>query len=95
MKRFTSIKTKRSDFFGVSSTFLDVSFSVCFSPAIVAVLWDVTDRDIDRFTLALLDGWLGSHRELSDVIGSARDECKLPHLVGAAPVVYGLPVKCD
>jgi len=28
-------------------------------PAVVSNLWDVTDRDIDRFCEALLGTWLG------------------------------------
>eukprot|EP00775_Hariotina_reticulata_P008004 gene8004-8202_t len=55
-------------------------------PAAVANLWDVTDRDIDRFAQAMLEQWLrGSSTSRS------RQSCKLRWLVGAAPVCYGLP----
>ncbi|CAA7060137.1 unnamed protein product [Microthlaspi erraticum] len=40
-----------------------LSYLLAGSPAIVANLWDVTDRDIDRFGKALLEAWL---RERSD-----------------------------
>jgi hypothetical protein len=31
--------------------------------------------------------------QLGRVVSKAREACKLPFLVGAAPVVYGLPVE--
>ncbi|CAN6914161.1 unnamed protein product [Brassica oleracea] len=42
---------------------IPLSYLLAGSPAIVANLWDVTDRDIDRFGKALLEAWL---RERSD-----------------------------
>lgn len=85
-------------------------------PVAVGNLWDVTDRDIDRFAMALLEEWLGMHaRNKSTGIGAARlgnkessqsieeevcisrsvsqsrNVCRLPHLIGAAPVCYGIP----
>lgn len=65
------------------------------SAAALGNLWHVTDLDIDRFTEALLEAWLGPEREyksLSEVIPLARRACKFPYLVGAAPVCYGVPV---
>ncbi|XP_062568932.1 uncharacterized protein LOC134231045 [Saccostrea cucullata] len=66
-------------------------------PCMVANLWDVTDKDIDRFLACLLSSWLSEEatmdpRSLLDVIPKARAACRLPHLIGAAPVVYGFPV---
>lgn len=69
-------------------------------PCIVGNLWDVTDRDIDKFTEEFLNSWLQStckeNRELDDNIcvhlNKARNICKMSHLNGAAPVIYGLPV---
>ncbi|XP_078580868.1 separin-like [Branchiostoma floridae x Branchiostoma japonicum] len=63
-------------------------------PSIVANLWDVTDRDIDRFLQALLRSWLtsGSESSLLEFVSQSREACKLRHLIGAAPVVYGFPV---
>ena len=71
----------------------------------MANLWDVTDKDIDRFAEALLQAWL--QHAASDAGGQqgpgaggaavhtgledARRACKLRALTGAAPVCYGLP----
>lgn len=68
-------------------------------PAAVANLWDVTDRDIDRFAQAVLTTWLGdgdksSSRgdgDMAAAVAAARGACKLPCLIGAAPVCYGVP----
>ena len=61
----------------------------------MANLWDVTDKDIDRYLETLLNSWLPSPcgTSLLSCIRQSRDACKLTYLVGAAPVVYGLPVK--
>ena len=67
-------------------------------PVLVANLWDVTDRDIDKFTLALLDEWLpesararGERRALGDAVAAARGAVKLKFLNGCAPVCWGVP----
>jgi hypothetical protein len=89
-------------------------------PAAVANLWDVTDRDVDRFSRTMLATW-GIYDELPDAAGLIKDPsgesgdqevgpggpdavclassvtrgrsaCRLPHLIGAAPVCYGIPV---
>jgi separase len=96
-------------------------------PAAVANLWDVTDRDIDRFGRAVLEGWLGGGaggagggrgggaadsagsgsddgggggggrepRLLGSAVAASRGVCRLPNLIGAAPVVYGVPCLVD
>ncbi|XP_071396976.1 separin [Centroberyx affinis] len=63
-------------------------------PFVLGNLWDVTDRDIDRFTKALLESWLsaGPGAPLLDHMGPSRQATHLKHLIGAAPVVYGLPI---
>ncbi|XP_068449511.1 separin isoform X2 [Clinocottus analis] len=63
-------------------------------PLFLGNLWDVTDRDIDRFTKVLLESWLsaGSGASLLDFMGQSRQVTHMKHLVGAAPVIYGLPV---
>ncbi|XP_038607979.1 separin [Tachyglossus aculeatus] len=63
-------------------------------PLFLGNLWDVTDRDIDRYTEALLRGWLGAGggAPLLHHVAQARQAPRLKHLIGAAPVVYGLPV---
>jgi separase len=81
------------------------------SPALVATLWDVTDKDIDRFATSTFDTWglvekkgkssSSSARRGDDAAGldaavaGARASCVLKYLNGAAPVVYGVPVFLD
>ncbi|KAG0699186.1 peptidase family C50-domain-containing protein [Suillus ampliporus] len=67
-------------------------------PLLVANLWDVTDRDIDKFSQAVFDSLRltptrGGEQGVSVVtaIAQAREACKLKYLTGAAPVVYGIP----
>ncbi|XP_020220359.1 separase isoform X1 [Cajanus cajan] len=43
---------------------IPLSYLLAGSPAVVANLWDVTDKDIDRFGKAMLDAWL---KERSDM----------------------------
>lgn len=72
------------------------------SPALVANLWDVTDKDIDKFSDAVFRklGLDGEPRDeddarptLAGAVGGSRDVCLLRYLNGAAPVVYGVPVR--
>ncbi|KAF5357177.1 hypothetical protein D9756_006793 [Leucocoprinus leucothites] len=73
-------------------------------PTLVANLWDVTDRDIDKFSQAVFDKvklnpenvrtWSdtsGAGVSLVSAVAQARSVCKLKYLTGAAPVVYGIP----
>ncbi|KAJ5562375.1 hypothetical protein N7535_003172 [Penicillium sp. DV-2018c] len=76
------------------------------APALVATLWDVTDRDIDRFTTNAFCEWGLVEKEMGrkekerreedvglDVaVARSRGACVLKYLNGAAPVVYGVPV---
>jgi separase len=69
----------------------------------VANIWDVTDRDIDKFAKSVFDqlhmtvpevGWQQTRGEAVSVVAAvatSRDACKLKYLTGAAPVVYGIP----
>lgn len=59
---------------------------------ILGCLWDVTDRDIDGLTFFLLEQ-LKSGASLGEALRYGRDLCKLKCLNGAAPVIYGLPVR--
>jgi len=70
------------------------SFLYAHAPAVVVNLWDVTDKDIDRFTQHLFQEWIQGEDclvDLSLAIARARDKCYFTHLTGCAPVVYGLP----
>ncbi|KAJ2921923.1 hypothetical protein H1R20_g15170, partial [Candolleomyces eurysporus] len=74
-------------------------------PTLIANLWDVTDRDIDKFSMSVFDkiGLNGSlvNRSTANkgstsvsilaAVARSRDVCKLKYLTGAAPVVYGIP----
>jgi len=86
---------------------LDSSATACTSvlylfagaPFVLGNLWDVTDKDIDRFSNSLLDEWFSkcSTRIATDdncvsvAVQRARTACQLQYLVGAAPVLYGIP----
>jgi regulator of sirC expression with transglutaminase-like and TPR domain len=68
---------------------------------IVGNLWDVTDKDIDKFSLSLFEKWGLSNEDenyrhkttnICDAVRESRDSCNLRYLNGAAPVVYGLPL---
>lgn len=61
-------------------------------PALVANLWDVTDREIDRFCVALLKHTTEEGGSLLTAIAKARTACRLRFLTGAAAVAYGVPV---
>ncbi|KAH8868191.1 Separin [Schistosoma japonicum] len=73
-------------------------------PFVCGLLWDVTDRDVDRFTLDFLMKWLGknisdnpysakSRGTLGQTLFRATSACKLKHLVGKSVIVYGVPVE--
>lgn len=76
-----------------------------YSPLIVANLWDVTDRDIDKFAQSVFNklrldpssvkakkqGKESRGTSAVRAIAESRDICKLKYLNGAAPVVYGIP----
>jgi hypothetical protein len=63
-------------------------------PCVVGNLWDVTDRDIDKYCTTLLEYFLGGdgERSMAQCVADARGSCKMKHLVGLAPVCYGIPV---
>ncbi|GBG34802.1 ABC transporter G family member 22 [Hondaea fermentalgiana] len=69
-----------------------LAYVLAGSSAVVANLWDVTDKDIDRFTLAMLNAWLDDGQRLPAAVQDARESCKLRFLVGAAPVCIGVPL---
>lgn len=69
------------------------------APAVVGTLWDVSDGEIDRFTLSLLSLWTGASLQVEDgefvslaeSVARSRSACRTPYLVGAACVVMGAP----
>lgn len=95
-------------------------------PAVLATLWDVTDKDIDRFSQTVLEKWglfeqpqpdVSSspvkkggksrdkgkgrkaknldieRRSLDQAVAEGRDSCIMKYLNGAAPIIYGVPVR--
>lgn len=78
-----------------------VSYLVAGCPMLVANMWDVTDKDIDKFSSGMLERWgafppsnpgMNTHMSISEAIQTSRDECNLKYLNGAAPIIYGLPL---
>lgn len=77
---------------------------MCCRPAVVASLWDVTDKDIDRCTLATLEHLGLPERRQTEVgddtlavaLAKGREACTLRYLNGAAAVLYGDPdpIRC-
>ncbi|KAM4796065.1 LOW QUALITY PROTEIN: separin [Rhinophrynus dorsalis] len=63
-------------------------------PLVLGNLWDVTDREIDRYTKEFLQSWLNANpgAPLLKYMSDSRQAPKLKYIIGAAPVAYGLPV---
>ncbi|CCH60037.1 hypothetical protein TBLA_0C02250 [Henningerozyma blattae CBS 6284] len=75
------------------------------SPMVIGNLWDVTDKDIDRFSKDLFEriGLFPSNNKstgpsenvcypISEAITNSRRECHLRYLNGCAPIIYGIPL---
>ena len=62
------------------------------SPAVLGNLWDVTDKDIDRYTKALLENLPIDGPSLQKHVTVTRSTCDLPYLTGSSPIIYGLPI---
>ena len=63
------------------------------APVVVAMLWDVTDRDLDRITIKICKSMAENpNRPIPDILNTARMNAKLRKLNGAASVCYGLPI---
>lgn len=60
-------------------------------PGIIANLWDVTDRDIDRLSLEFIKR-ITNLEPFGEALHKSRKACKLNYLIGAAPVYYGVPL---
>lgn len=78
------------------------SYLLAGSPLILGNLWDVTDKDIDKFSMSLfektgisktLQGEIAGYQPVPDAVANSRETCHLKYMNGAAPVVYGLPVQ--
>lgn len=67
------------------------------SPMVMVNLWDVTDKDIDKFSMSVFDQWglldaTNKHKNICEAVSASRGVCTLRNLNGSAPVVYGLPL---
>ncbi|CAL1276043.1 unnamed protein product [Larinioides sclopetarius] len=77
---------------------IPLSYLMNGCPFVIGNLWDVTDKDIDRFTDKLLELFVPNYcqnqnsiTDIADAVRQARNACKMRYLVGAAPIMYGLP----
>ncbi|KAL4169809.1 hypothetical protein KRP22_010721 [Phytophthora ramorum] len=93
----SSGRLERQGIFGPSGAVL--AYLRAGSPAVLAMLWDVTDRDIDQLSVKVLQEWLladpedeSDSRSLAQVLQGSRGVCKLKYLNGHAAVCYGLPL---
>lgn len=78
-------------------------------PMLLVNLWDVTDKDIDMFTVDALKKWgffvdydsfdtfdlCMENLTFAQSVAKSRDVCKLKYLNGASPIVYGLPLQLE
>lgn len=97
---FFSVRTIPQAYgFDGKSALLDYAIAKC--PLIVGCLWTVTDGEIDRYLMRMVDDCfertkgvtgIDKLRQLSEAMAEARSKAKLAYLTGAAVVMYGLPV---
>ncbi|KAI9908419.1 hypothetical protein PsorP6_004071 [Peronosclerospora sorghi] len=91
----SSGRLEREGIFGPNGAVL--AYLRAGSPGILAMLWDVTDRDIDQLSVKVLQNWLldcdiNTNLSLAQVLQESRDVCKLKYLNGHAAICYGLPL---
>ncbi|CAL9732432.1 separin [Monosporozyma unispora] len=77
------------------------SYLLAGCPLVLGNLWDVTDKDIDKFSMSLfektgisknLQGEIAGYQTVPIAVAKSRESCNLKFMNGAAPVIYGLPV---
>ena len=95
--RLISINRKNSDTLEQTPLYYEpegvaLSYLCAGAPCVVGNLWDVTDNDIDKFSISLFEHFFVEGESLSRSVSFSRSVCKLPYLVGCAPVCYGVPV---
>ncbi|AOA61437.1 uncharacterized protein PAS_chr1-4_0541 [Komagataella phaffii GS115] len=72
-------------------------YLIAGAPMVLVNMWDVTDKDIDKFTVGVCDFWglfepYPKEMNICEAVARSRDLCTLRFLNGSAPVVYGLPL---
>lgn len=80
---------------------IPMAYMAAGCPSLVANLWDVTDKDIDKFGRQFLTRWgvldgdeegkMDVSMDCSMALAQSRNDCLLRYLNGAAPVLYGIP----
>ena len=68
------------------------SYLCAGSPCIVGNLWDVTDKDIDKFFINFLAEFFEGNRDIASCVAGSRSVCKMKRVVGFAPVCFGVPI---
>lgn len=93
-----------SDFGKLEPTGTVYTYLLGGCPLVLGNLWDVTDKDIDKFSesvfekIGLIEKGIDTliinegDFKISNATGRSRDVCYLKYLNGAAPVLYGLPI---
>uniref|UniRef100_A0A8R1DL09 separase n=1 Tax=Caenorhabditis japonica TaxID=281687 RepID=A0A8R1DL09_CAEJA len=95
-----SVKTiPQAHGFDGKSVLLDYAMAKC--PLIVGCLWTVTDGELYRFLMRMIDDCfektrnvigVDKLRQLAEAMHEARSNARLKYLTGAAIVMYGFPV---
>lgn len=57
---------------------------------VVGCLWEVTDKDIDNFSIKIIEGLVNGCSSLGELVSRYRNEFRLRYLNGASVVVYGV-----
>lgn len=86
-------KLDQDGIFEPSGVILD--YLITGAPCVLGCLWQVTDKDIDKYAGVLLSRWCACDKSLPACAKVAQFSCKMPWLNGAACVYYGLPVHCQ
>lgn len=72
---------------GIVKAYLNIGASI-----VICCQWDVSDKDIDRFTLSLVEELMRtSNRSIQSCILRAKNACRLKHAVGSSIFCYGSP----
>lgn len=68
---------------------------LCRGSVVLGCLWEVTDKDIDGFSIKVVRGLLDGCSSLGQLAARFRGEFKLRYLNGASVVVYGVQWQQD
>lgn len=58
---------------------------------LLGCLWSVTDKDIDEFTLRIVDKFMQENGDFGGAVAESKEVCRMKYLNGAAIILYGLP----